>query len=283
MIDLSSVTSAAAALLVGLGLSLGAAAAQSVVQPGGAETDEVWSGLVTDVFDDRPMQDGTGILTLEAPTRAEDAAIVPMTVSARLPAGDPRSIRKITLVIDQNPAPVAAVFELGEKAGIDRIETRVRVNSYTKVHLVAEASDGTLYMTERFVKASGGCSAPANKDPAIALKNLGQMKLRQFAADASDKGTNRREIQVMMRHPQYSGLQMDQVTRHYIPAWFVSDLSIRQGDDLLMKVSGGISLSEDPNLRFSFLSNGAEAVTVEAVDTEQKTFRASFPLDASGS
>lgn len=282
MIDLSAFTSAVAAVLLGLGVSVGAATAQSVVQPSGAETDEVWSGLVTDVFDDRPMVDGKGIIQIEAPYRAEDAAIVPMALTARLPAGDPRTIRKITLVIDQNPAPVAAVFELGEKAGIDRIETRVRVNSYTKVHAVAEASDGTLYMTETFVKASGGCSAPANKDAVAALQNLGQMKLRQFAA-AEQQATARHEVQVMLRHPQYSGLQMDQVTRHYIPAWFVNDLTIRQGDDLLMKVSGGISLSEDPNIRFSFLSNGTSALSVEAVDTEQKIFRSSFPLDASGS
>lgn len=282
MIDLSAFTSAVAAVLIGLGVSVGAATAQSVAQPGGTESDEVWSGLVTDVFDDRPMTDGKGIIEIEAPYRAEDAAIVPMALTARLPAGDPRTIRKITLVIDQNPAPVAAVFELGETAGIERIETRVRVNSYTKVHAVAEASDGTLYMTETFVKASGGCSAPANKDAVAALQNLGQMKLRQFAA-ADAAATARREVQVMLRHPQYSGLQMDQVTRHYIPAWFVNDLTIRQGDDLLMKVSGGISLSEDPNIRFSFVSNGTSAVSVEAVDTEQKVFRSSFPLDASGS
>ncbi|WP_181702228.1 quinoprotein dehydrogenase-associated SoxYZ-like carrier [Chthonobacter albigriseus] len=280
---LSTFTAAVAALVMGIGLSAGTAIAQSVVAPAGAETDEVWSGLVTDVFDGRPMQDGAGIIELEAPYRAEDAAIVPMAMNVKLPPNDTRSIRKVTLVIDQNPAPVAAVFELGEKAGIERIETRVRVNMYSKVHAVAEASDGTLYMTEKFVKASGGCSAPANKDAVAALKNLGQMKLRQFAAATPAPGTERREAQVMLRHPQYSGLQMDQVTRNYIPAWFISDLTVRQGEDMLLKVSGGISLSEDPNIRFSYLSNGADTITVDAIDTEQKVFRSSFPVENGGS
>jgi sulfur-oxidizing protein SoxY len=279
MFDLSHLTSAVAAALFGILVSGGAAFAESVAQPAG-QTDEVWAGLVGDVFEGRPMQDGAGILTLEAPYRAEDAAIVPMTIAATLPPGDTRRIDRITLVIDNNPSPVAAVFELGEKAGISRIETRVRVNSYTKVHAVAEASDGTLYMTETFVKASGGCSAPAGKDPALALENLGKMKVKQFAAEGAVSGP--REMQVMLRHPQYSGLQMDQVTRNYIPAWFVSDLTVRQGDELLLKVSGGISLSEDPNIRFTYIPNGAETISVEAVDTEQKVFRSDWPAETGG-
>ncbi len=210
MIDWSHLTSAVAAAMFGMAVSAGVAAAQAVVQPADVRTDEAWKGLVTDVFDDKPMTDGAGVITLDAPYRAEDAAIVPMALTFGLPAGDKRTIRKVTLVIDNNPSPVAAVFELGENAGVGRIETRVRVNSYTNVHAVAEASDGTLFVAEKFVKASGGCSAPAGKDPALALQNLGKMKLKQFgAAEASSAP---RELQVMIRHPQYSGLQMDQVT-----------------------------------------------------------------------
>ena len=265
--------------LLGLAMLAAPAAAQSVVQPANAATDEVWAGLLTDVFADRPMQDGTGILTLEAPVRAEDAAIVPMTITTSLPAGDTRTIRKITLVIDQNPAPVAAEFEIGENAGVDRIETRVRVNSYTKVHAVAEASDGTLYVTERFVKASGGCSAPAGKDPQLAMANLGKMKLRLFGPPQAASSAMR-EAQVMIRHPNNSGLQMDQVTRHYIPAFFVDSIDVRQGEDLILRVTGGISLSEDPNIRFTYRPNGAETISVTATDTEQHEFKGSWPADA---
>mgnify|MGYP002150436774 CR=1 FL=1 len=44
------------------------------------------------------------------------------------------------------------------------IETRVRVDAYSHVRAIAEASDGQLYAVTRFVKASGGCSAPAGSD-----------------------------------------------------------------------------------------------------------------------
>ena len=42
-----------------------------------AATEDVWSDLKGDLFGDREILDGAGWLVLEAPYRAEDAAIVP--------------------------------------------------------------------------------------------------------------------------------------------------------------------------------------------------------------
>ncbi len=49
-----------------------------------------------------------------------------------------------------------------------------------------------------------------------------------------------------------------------------------------MTVSGGISLSEDPNIRFSYRPANAEPITIKAVDTEQKVFSAEFPVESGG-
>src|SRR5207249_10101605 len=42
-----------------------------------------------------------------------------------------------------------------------------------------------------------------------------------------------RQAQFMIRHPNNSGLQMDQLTHLYIPAFFVRELRIWQGDELV--------------------------------------------------
>ena len=94
-----------------------------------AEPTDPWPGLVRDVFNGRPVEDGNGLIALDAPARAEDAAIVPLTVRATLPAGDGRRVKAITVGIDQTPAPVAATFELGPQGGTTSISTRVRVDS----------------------------------------------------------------------------------------------------------------------------------------------------------
>lgn len=236
--------------------------------PALAQEETTWGELRAQVVGGREVGDAAGLIELVTPRRAEDAAIVPLEVKVRLPSGDPRKVTALTLVVDENPAPVVGTFRLAEGRQTFDLQTRVRVNSYSWVRAIAETDDGRLHMTKAYVKAAGGCSAPAAKDPAEALANLGQMRFRVFA----DRG----EAQVQLRHPNYSGLQMDQVTRLYTPAWYVEKVSVRQGDRPLFSMEGGISISEDPTFRFSFARNG-EPVTVEAVDTQGKTFRQTFP------
>jgi sulfur-oxidizing protein SoxY len=265
-----------------LGIAAVAAIAVNAVAGRGAlaaEAPDPWPGLVQDVFNGRPLEDGNGLLALDAPARAEDAAIVPLTVRATLPAGDARRLKAITVVIDRNPAPVAATFQLGARAGTSSISTRVRIDSYTNVHAVAELSDDKLYAVAAYVKASGGCSAPAAKNADEAKANLGQMKFRQFANSGEATADRMREAQIMLRHPNNSGLQMDQVTRLYVPAFFVRELRIWQGDDLVLFMDGGISISEDPNIRFNYVPNGAKAFRAEAIDTENHVFTGSWPVD----
>jgi sulfur-oxidizing protein SoxY len=232
-----------------------------------------WPELASNIFSRAPLADGTGLLALEMPARADDAAIVPLTVRSTLPSTDIRRVRSFTIVIDENPAPVAATFHIGPGAVVPVISTRVRVNSYTNVHAVAELSDGKLYVVKTYVKASGGCSAPAVKADKI---NIGEMRFRQFTRSA-EEASNTRTAQLMIRHPNNSGLQMDQITHLYIPPFFVGSLKVWQGDELLLAMEGGISISEDPNIRFTYVLDGSGSLRAEAVDTAGNVFGGSWP------
>ena len=85
--------------------------------------------------------------------------------------------------------------------------------------------------------------------------------------------TKAQELQLMIRHPNNSGLQRDPLTQYFIPAHFVQNLSISQDDRLILSMEGGISISEDPNFRFDFAAHGADEIRVEAIDTDGKVFR----------
>jgi sulfur-oxidizing protein SoxY len=257
-----------------LGLNLPSSRAAEPVDP--------WPGLVQDIFNNRSMSDGSNIIAIEMPYRAEDAAIVPVTLRSKLTPGDTRSVKTITLVIDQNPAPMAAKFEIGPDARVSEISTRVRVNSYTNVHAVAELSDGMLYVVKTFVKASGGCSAPAAKNVEEARNRLGQMKYREFARTDQGPASGPHEAQIMIGHPNNSGLQMDQITHLYIPAFFVDELHLWQDNSPILSMEGGISISEDPNIRFTYVSNGAKTFRAEAKDTSGHIFQKEWKIDASG-
>jgi sulfur-oxidizing protein SoxY len=261
-------------LSAALGAGLAPAATPDVYDP--------WPGLAQDIFNNRPINDGAGVIAIEMPYRAEDAAIVPVTLRTTLPLGDSRRVLRITLVIDQNPAPMAAKFELGPDAVVSEISTRVRINNYTDVHAVAELSDGKLYVAKTYVKASGGCSAPAAKNADEAKSRLGQMRYRQFAKPGQGPASGTREAQIMIGHPNNSGLQMDQVTQLYVPAFFVNELRLWQDDSLVLTMEGGISISEDPNIRFTYVSSDAKRFRAEAKDTDGHVFQREWKIDDSG-
>ena len=82
----------------------------------------------------------------------------------------------------------------------------------------------------------------------------------------------------MIRHPNYSGMQRNQVTNLFIPAFFVHELEVFQGDERLFRMEGGISISEDPVFRFSYTPNGAEQFRVRAVDTDGSVFEQVFDI-----
>ena len=106
-----------------------------------------------------------GVIALEAPYRAEDAAIVPITIRSELPAGSAREDRKDHARHRQQPRrPSRRCSPSATPARCNAISTRVRVDAYTNMHAVAETSDGKLYAVAKFVKASGGCSSPGLKN-----------------------------------------------------------------------------------------------------------------------
>lgn len=240
-------------------------------------SEETWNSIKGDIFKNRPILDGSGLVVLDAPRRAEDSAIVPIGMRVNFSTDDKRTLQSLTLVVDENPAPVAGTFTIGPRSGVTSISTRVRVNSYSYVRLVAELSDGQLYGVKAYVKASGGCSAPAASNSDATKAMLGQMKFRSFRSEAGALP----EAQIMLRHPQNSGLQMDQLTRLYIPPFFIDKLKIWQGDDLVMEMEGGIAISEDPNIRFNYRPNGAAGFRAEAIDTSKHLFKDEWLVEKS--
>jgi sulfur-oxidizing protein SoxY len=259
--------SLSAVLLLALGL---AAAAQK------APSDDFWPGLKRDLFQDRAIAESADFIALDAPAKADDAALVPIAMAVRTPPGDLRRVVKMSLVIDENPAPLAGTFTLGAKAEVVEIATRVRVNADTYVHLVAELSDGSLVESRRYVRAAGGCSAPAAKN--LDASQLGQLKFRLLP----DIVHGHREAVVMIRHPNSTGMQLDASTHLYTPARYVDRFAVYQGDDLVFALDGGVSISEDPNFRFAFAADESRNIRVEADDIAGAHFNSVWPVAAGG-
>ena len=243
-------------------LAAPALAADNPLQPSPAWDDMRLAVIGTDT---EPGID-PAVFDLDAPARADNPALVPIRITQ--PPGAPR-IDKLALVVDANPAPVAAEFTFGPATHPLDFEVRVRVDAYSDVRAIATLDDGRQVMAGRFVKASGGCAAPAGGGDK-AREGMGEMRWKSDPADDRVTGT------LMIRHPNFSGLQRDQFTLLDIPAEFVQTVDLRQGDEVLMTMQGGISISENPVFRLGYRPNG-QPVTAHAEDTEGRVFDQRFP------
>ncbi|MFQ1700777.1 quinoprotein dehydrogenase-associated SoxYZ-like carrier [Loktanella agnita] len=250
---------------------LALAATGAVAQDNPLTESATWAELGNDFIDVATVQDGANLFTVSAPYRAHDAATVPVAITQ---ADGAPLIHSALVIIDENPAPLAAAFTFGEAMTPLDLAFRVRVNQYSNLRVIANTASGS-FMAGRFVKASGGCSAPASRDPQMALDTMGEMRLREFDQTASASG-QRREAQIMIRHPNYSGLQRDQITQLFIRAHFIDTLEVYQGDDMLFRMEGGISISENPVFRFSYRDNGAATFHIRAHDTAGNLFEQSL-------
>jgi sulfur-oxidizing protein SoxY len=254
----------------------------AALSPAAAETDEAaraerWADLRHAIFGEHPVEDGSALLHIDAPERADNAALVPVGVRLDAPlAGD---VRTLYVVIDDNPSPLAATFRFGPLADASDVAIRVRIDDYTYLHAVAETADGSLYVAQRFIKAAGGCSAPAGNDPALALARLGKMKL---ALTSSPQMSRPVAAQLLISHPNSSGLQIDQVSRNFIPADFIHKIRIRYAGKDVVTIESDIALSEDPSLRFAFTPREPGELSVEVEDSSQRHFQQSWPLVFAG-
>ena len=258
--------------------SLGASAWAQVKTGENPEASPIWQKVRASLFQSRPITAATDeVISLEAPTRAEDAAVVPIAIRTRLPQAGGRRIDKVYLIIDNNPSPISAIFQFTPLSGRADIETRVRIDEYTHVRAIAETSDGQLFMATRFLKAAGGCSAPPGKDAQAALATLGRMKFRVEGGASGDPQGNQPVLaQLMISHPNDSGLAMNQVSRLFTPPHFVRQVRITYGGQPVMSADVDFSISENPNFRFYFLPQGGGELKAEVVDSNDLRFETSL-------
>jgi sulfur-oxidizing protein SoxY len=241
-----------------------------IVSGGAAQAyDDPWPDLQEALFPGKTLASGDAFIRITAPERAYDAAVVPITIDFDLAKMQGIAVKTMTLIVDKNPAPVAAVFHYGEDTVNPSIGTRIRVNEYTNIHAVVEAADGRIFLATVFVKAAGGCSAPATKSVADAQGHLGDLKLK-VPKEAS--AANPSKLELLIRHPNFTGMQMDQVTRNYVPADFVQTVNITHDGKPVLSIEGNISLSENPAFDFWLKPKAQGVLRVDAEDSNGRKF-----------
>lgn len=250
-------------------LVLGAAAPLARAAPGGLpapathnDSSPEWENLREKLFQSRPIDATPGTVQVIAPLRAAYGASVPVKIVSKLPQTSGLYVKRLYLLVDKNPSPIAAVLDLTTEVGQADFETRLRVDEYSHVRVVAELSNGQLHMDSRYVKTSGGCSAPPNRS---ALNLIGKTVLKVPEQVTMEQPTT---ADVTVVHPNDTGFELNNVTVMYIPAHFVRSIKVSYGDRKVFDADLDFSISENPTLRFNFVPHGQGELKAEVEDSK---------------
>jgi sulfur-oxidizing protein SoxY len=228
------------------------------------DDDSTWNTtLKSQFFAGKTIAESDAVIELEVPYRAEDPAIVPVKVISKIPQSKDKYIKKIWVLVDKNPFPFVGEFEFFPESGKADLAMRVRVNTYSNIRAIAETNDGKLTMSKKFVKASGGCSAPVGADLDEAMKRLGKVK---FRLDDGMKPGQPTEAQLMISHPNLTGMQMDQMTRYVRKSHFIDQLKVSFNNKPVLNAKIDIAISADPNFRFYFIPDKQGELKAEFSD-----------------
>ncbi len=242
---------------------------------------DVWETfLKPKYFPDQELLEDAAVIELKTPYRAEDAAVTPVSISAKLPQTESSYIREIYVFVDENPEPLVGRFHMTPAMGRADLAMRIRIDKYTNVRAIAVMNSGEHYMVTNFVKAQGGCSAPLGSDFARALENMGKMRFRTLG-DLNDDDTV--VAQIMFSHPNVTGMQKDQRTQLIRPAHFVKSVKVSFNGEHIMTAETGISVSEDPSFRFFFKPAEGGEMTAEVVDSKGMAWTHRFNVEPTSS
>jgi sulfur-oxidizing protein SoxY len=247
--------------------------------PSATHTDSSpeWDKLREKLFAGKSIDTASGKVQLIVPLRAAYGASVPVKIVSHLPQTEALYVKRLTLLVDKNPSPVAAVIDLTTEVGQADFETRIRVDEYSHIRIVSELSNGELHMDSRYVKVSGGCSAPPNRDQ---LHNLGKTAFK-LPAEVKMNQPTAADVQVV--HPNDTGFELNNITVMFIPPHFVRSLKVSYGERKLFDAELDFSISENPAFRFNFVPHGAGELKAEVEDSKEGHFTGALavPVPAS--
>ncbi len=249
-------------------------AEEEISDPRQFSSEEVWIQNIRpayfsgkDIFSDGQ----NNIITIKAPYKAENPAIVPISIETKTPENI--SIKKIYIFIDKNPSPLVGIFNFKGSGKKTDLAMRVRVNDYSYIRTIAEADNGKLYMSKSFVKASGGCSAPAGPG---AIKHVGKMKSRLIG---QLKLNEPNLMQLKIKHPNFSGLESVSPGGEKTEAFYIRNIDIILNDKHIINADLTFSISTDPSFRFFIKPEKEGLLRIEATDTKNNTFTHDHILD----
>lgn len=231
-------------------------------------SDKLWPALKESFFAGKTIEPAP-FMKLEGPKRAESGAQVPITLTIDKRLGEQDAIKKVYVIVDANPIPLAAIYHFTELSGKPQLSTRIRMETDSYIHAIGETEDGRLFMTDIVIRAAGGCGGLVDGDDTAIRAAAGKIKIN---VDPPAQAGAPAVTSFHIKHPMFTGLQRDLASGGYKPAFYIQKVAFTHNGKPVMHADFAVGVSEDPYLRFNYLPDGPGVLEVKADDNEGKSF-----------
>lgn len=230
------------------------------------ELSSNWQFYKPLMFGGKEINNDQKVVKIFLNTKTSDATTVPLMINGLIDQTPESFIKKIYIIVDNNPSPVAGVFNFSPDNGRVKIETRLRFEKFSFVRAVAEMNDGTLFQAAEWVKAEGGCSAPSAGSDGESV-DLGKIRVR---VDEIRNYEDPLLTEVQIKHPNESGLSIDFPSDKV--ARFIRDINVTYNDTNVFDGKVDFSLSDNPIIRFYFLPGRDGVLKINLTDTYDSVY-----------
>lgn len=180
-------------------------------------------------------------LSIEAPQKAENGAVVQIEMSSAQAAGKLRSLR---LLADANPTPLIASFELGKQV-MPRLVTRVKLAQSGEVIALAEQANGQFSQQRRqVIVLEDGCASSEREEPFAS-----SMKMRARMLESSPLGSHVTELKIIIVHPMRTGRSKNE-DGQLMPAHFMQLMQVVMNGQVIVDAQTGTAISRNPYFTF---------------------------------
>jgi sulfur-oxidizing protein SoxY len=192
-----------------------------------------WEGMRREHLDDGPLRFDVSV-QVKAPPFAEDPRNVPLRFS--VPGA--RDIDRVVVLVDRNPIRRVLAFE--PLAVLPSLGFSFRLEQASPVRVAVRGRDGGWRVGGAWIEsAGGGCTVSgATRADGSWPRTLGQVAARLFPVSPDPAAAARLRLRVM--HPMDTGLVDG------IPAFHLQRLELQDAGRLLMRLSIGEPVSENP-------------------------------------
>jgi sulfur-oxidizing protein SoxY len=176
-------------------------------------------------------------ISIIAPNRAENGAIVQVEITANIP-----NVEALAIFVEKNPTPLIANVMLAKGAQA-KLTTRIKMAETSDIKVIVKA-DGKYFTASKNVQVlENGCGGGGSASE----KFESSMKLRaKLKGDLNSKNLVT-EIKAIIIHPMHTGRAKDDAG-NIIPAHFIQLVDLKVNDIPALQMQWGTGIAKNPYL-----------------------------------